>query len=275
MTSAIVETACKPHQGVTLAITKTSFATEAKNNFGHCWDLRPLLRPSWHFCSWTTSAIVETTLHALSKSDFSHHQDLPFSIGHHRNLLVNPTQEQPRPLPRPPKHPNWGWILAIIETSPQALLAIEKKRRGTPSSSWVPSLFWALAWACWSSSNQHSTTSKYRNKASNCGKGKEFTSWLAIVCVGDTSTSKWRGITYYTLWNPKSYILQEMKSKCLRSKHFSYLFLYFFWCYSMKFLLLICAIALLLLRCFEFVWRKYCCRLFAMDFNIVFLCSCI
>ncbi len=121
-------------------------------------------------------------------------------------------QEEPWPWPRPPKHPGQGWTLAIAETNPKALSTVEKKQKRAPPSSWVPLLFWALAQAHWSSSKQIITTSKYL-KSLKLKEGGELTSWLVIVCDGETWTWKWTRITSYTLWNPKKYFLQEMKSK--------------------------------------------------------------
>ncbi len=87
----------------------------------------------------------------------------PKHVGEGLRPLLKPphkhSQEEPRPWLRPPKHLDWGWTLAIAKINPSALLALEKKQRGAPSSSRVSSLVWALAWAHWSSSKQTIATS--------------------------------------------------------------------------------------------------------------------
>lgn len=61
---------------------------------------------------------------------------------------------------RPPIHFGWRWIPAIVKTCPHVFSMVEKRKIGAPLSSQVPSLFWALAWTHWSSSNPSLATSK-------------------------------------------------------------------------------------------------------------------
>ncbi len=89
-------------------------------------------------------------------------------------------------------------------------------------------------------------------------KGEEFTSWFIVVWDGETSTWKWRKITYYIY--PKNYFMQEMK---------------FQWEGNFKYLLLACTIAFVLLCYFKFIQWKDCCRLFILGFSVVSLYSYI
>jgi hypothetical protein len=146
-------------------------------------------------------AIVKTSPAPLFKNELNNHWNYPWAC--------------------------WGRTLAIIETS----LVAHTRGRGFDDG-WGPS-----PWARWSSPKRSSLkltgaitllnicpsslellklntcNIKIKYKAWNCGKGEELTSWLTTMCDGETSTWKWTRITYYILWNPNNYFLQEMKSK--------------------------------------------------------------
>jgi hypothetical protein len=129
-----------------------------------------LLRLVWHFFSGATLTIAKTASWTPPRSDLSHHQDLSYSSA----------WERFRPLSKSPWNSYLGMSFVIVETSQWALLESDlghhqnlptssfsnkKDWLKVPSSSWVPSFFWALAWGRWSSSNQCRATSKLKRQS--------------------------------------------------------------------------------------------------------------
>jgi len=163
----------------TSTIAKTSPQASLGSDLGHCWNLpcsstwqrsQPLLRLVWHFFSGATLTIAKTASWTPPRSDLSHHQDLSYSSA----------WERFRPLSKSPWNSYLGMSFVIVETSQWALLESDlghhqnlptssfsnrKDWLKVPSSSWVPSFFWALAWGRWSSSNQCRATSKLKRQS--------------------------------------------------------------------------------------------------------------
>jgi len=124
------------------------------------------------------------------------------------------SQEQFWPSLRALRHLGSGVISTIVKTSPWALLKVSllggrKEMVGSYLELTSAIILWALAWAHWSPSNPSLAITKEKNKTWNCRKGKELTSWLTIVCVGKTSTWKWKRITCYHYFYP--HLLHKFK----------------------------------------------------------------
>lgn len=191
------------------------------------------------------------------------------------------THEQPWPLPIPPWHLGLWAISTIVKTSPRAfsrmspLRGRKKKRLGATLNSWVPSFFWTLARAHWSSSNPSLEHPKKKSKHEIVGRERSLLLGLLLFVLEKLrheNEEESHVIHFETLritfckkqnlniWNVNIFLTSSSITS---------------WCYNMRFLFLACAIFFPLLCWFEFVHKKDCQHLFAMGFNVASLYSCI
>ncbi len=132
------------HQGGTLAITKTSPKIHGVGGLGNGWV------PSLWAHQGGASIITKASPTTHAKGGLGDSQG-PSPQGHWGGTPA---------IVETSMWAHQGGTSAIAKTSLQILMVVEKKQKGTPPSSQVPLLFWALTRARWSSSNQTIATSK-------------------------------------------------------------------------------------------------------------------